>query len=273
MLDITAIPNMSDADLEAARAEAMAKADAVFDSIKERPRFSSHWLRRSMYDPTSAERLKAEQAAWDASNPGVADAAGAAQDYAEALRVEHEKRATHREREEWIYSTLDDAPRIRAVVQKGLDDSPAHDAVRDWARGKSWCLLLLGGVGCGKSTACGHFAIEVARKEERRPVWARAVEASRMSAFGDDAEQRFAKWREANLLVLDDLGTELMTPTWQQALDDILDYRYQHSLRTLLPTNLSAEEFKKRYGERIADRIRHEGTIRQLAGESMRRRS
>ena len=188
------------------------------------------------------------------------------------LDAEDSRRARRRERHEFALSSLDAVPRIRDTVTKGLKDTPAHDAVREWAKSPSWCLLLLGGVGCGKSTACGAHVFEVAKTEHEAPIWARAVEASRMSAFGEDAERRFRLWREAELLVLDDLGTELMTATWQQALDDILDFRYQHSLRTMMPTNLSAEEFKKRYGERIADRIRHEGTIRELAGPSMRSR-
>jgi DNA replication protein DnaC len=213
-------------------------------------------------------------AEWDAANPGLWEVACAAADRASYLREECDRRWTHRKSEARIASVMEGAPRILALVQAGLKDTAATDAVTEWARTKSWCLLLLGGVGCGKSTAAAKHALDFARANPNRtlPLWARAVESSRMSAFGDSAEDRFASWRVTPLLVMDDLGTELMTATWQQALDDVLDWRYQHSLPTILPSNLSPEEFKKRYGDRISDRIREDGTVRQLDSKSMRRR-
>jgi DNA replication protein DnaC len=72
------------------------------------------------------------------------------------------------------------------------------------------------------------------------------------------------------MLVIDDIGTEVQTPSWQQVLDDVLDARWQCSLATVLTSNLSAENFKTRYGERIADRIRDDGCVASLSGQSMR---
>lgn len=252
------------------------ESEAAHTACASRPRVDGDYLRRAMYDPKAKANLAKAQADWDAAHPSEAarrSAALASEDKRTALRSEQERRMRKAEANERALSVLDDVPRIKAMVLKGLNDTEAHDAVRDWARADSWCLLMLGGVGCGKSTAAGHYAAQQGLDWKSLPIWARAVEASRMSAFGDTAESRFASWRSCSLLVLDDLGTELVTPTWQQALDDILDYRYQHSARTILPTNLSAEEFKKRYGDRISDRIREGGTVRELAGKSMRRRS
>lgn len=265
--------NLTDTEVAETLANLDKEADAALDACFDRPRID---FRRSMYDPNAKANLAKAQLEWDAAHPEAAALRAAAiahDDQRTALREERRRRDQRREANERALSVLDDVPRIRALVLKGMDDTEAHDTVRDWGRSTSWCLLLLGGVGCGKSTAAGHFAYTQALDWQSLPIWARAVEASRMSAFGDTAEARFAAWRECSLLVLDDLGTELVTPTWQQALDDILDYRYQQSARTILPTNLSAEEFKKRYGERISDRIREGGTVRELASKSMRRRA
>lgn len=267
--------SLTDTEVTESLAKLDAEVEAALGACTTRPYIDGHYLRRAMYDPKAKSHLMERQAEWDAANPEAAARRAAAlelEPQREALRDERQRRERRREANERALSVLDDVPRIRALVLKGLDNTEAHDVVRDWARAPSWCLLLLGGVGCGKSTAAGDFAYRQGLDWKDLPIWARAVEASRMSAFGDTAEARFDAWRRCSLLVLDDLGTELVTPTWQQALDDILDYRYQHSARTILPTNLTAEEFKKRYGDRISDRIREGGTVRELAGKSMRRR-
>lgn len=266
---------LSDVEVSDELSRLDAEIEQALTDCASRPRIDGHYLRHALYDPKAKESLAKSQEEWDAANPESAArlaAARANDDRRDALREETKRRQTKREANERALSALDDVPRIRALVVKGLTNTEAHDAVRDWARSSSWCLLMLGGVGCGKSTAAGDYTYRQGMDWAPLPIWARAVEASRMSAFGETAEARFASWRLCSLLVLDDLGTELVTPTWQQALDDILDFRYQHSARTILPTNLTAEEFKKRYGDRISDRIREGGTVKELSGKSMRRR-
>lgn len=269
MLDVyvVSLKAMSEDEFEAAHRKACEEATAAYAAESERPRWS--------FSVNGTTALVAAQAKWDAENPGLRKATEEADARREAVRDESERRRVVRWAEARIDAVLGTTPRILALIRSGPKDTPATDAVKEWARVGSWCLLLLGGVGCGKSTAAAAHAVEFTKSnpKSKLPIWARAVEASRMSAFGDSAEDRFASWREAPLLVMDDLGTELMTATWQQALDDVLDWRYQHSLPTVLPSNLSAEEFKKRYGDRISDRIREDGTVRQLDAKSMRRRS
>lgn len=172
---------------------------------------------------------------------------------------------------------LNVVPRVQARVKEGLERTEALDIVDSFDASKSlWCCLILGSVGCGKSTAAGFHAVrcasgEIGRRNQLDVMWLRVVEASRLSGFGEVAEERFSIMRRTKLLVLDDLGTEMMTPTWQQALDDALDYRYQHSLRTLITSNLDAKGFKDRYGERLADRIREDGMVRSISAKSMRK--
>jgi DNA replication protein DnaC len=219
--------------------------------------------------------LKARQLAWDLAHPTEAALVVKREsevEREELIQKELQRRYAEAAAEERALGVLEDVPRIQAKVRAGLSPTEATGIIAEWESAPAlWCLLLMGGVGCGKSTAAGaHIAKEARKKSRWTPIWVRAVEASRMSAFGQEAEERFGSWRCASVLVVDDLGTELMTPTWQQALDDILDYRYEHSLRTILPTNLRAADFKARYGERISDRIRQDGMVRELSGGSMR---
>lgn len=246
----------------------------------ERPRFD---LRRSVYGGVTKEQLATEQAAWDHQHPAEAERWAFSQtQFARLEEIDREldRLTTAARHYAHAVKALDVVPRVRAAVEAGLEETEATRALRDWeARQELWCCLIIGGVGAGKSTAAGAHVIAAGVREaergeyNRRPVWVRAVEAARLSGFGDDAAERFAAWRRAPLLVLDDLGTEMLTPVWQQTLDDVLDHRYQHSLRTIITTNLKADDFKSRYGERIADRIRQDGMVRELAASSLRRRS
>lgn len=245
-----------------------------------RPRFD---LRRSVYGGVTKEQLVLEQTAWDHQHPVEAERWAFSQtQFARLEEIDREldRLTTAARHYAHAVKALEVVPRVRAAVEAGLDETEATKALNDWdARPALWCCLIIGGVGAGKSTAAGAHVIAVGVREaecgeySRRPVWVRAVEAARLSGFGDDAAERFAAWRRAPLLVLDDLGTEMLTPVWQQTLDDVLDHRYQHSLRTIITTNLKADDFKARYGERIADRIRQDGMVRELAASSLRRKS
>lgn len=245
--------------------------EADVKACAERPRMD---MRRAMLVGGYRDEFKAQQAAWEERNPELAArwaGIGAKEQRLEQLRKDVFSLQGARQRREDALGVLADSPRILARVEAGLEDTESTAVFEEWeAAPKSWCLLIMGGVGCGKSTAAGNHAFRQALLGGSLPRWVRAVEASRLSGFGADALARFDAWRECSLLVIDDMGTEMLTPTWQQALDDILDYRYQHSLRTVLPTNLTAVEFKARYGARISDRIREEGMIREVAGKSMR---
>ena len=55
--------------------------------------------------------------------------------------------------------------------------------------------------------------------------------------------------------VLDDLGAEFSTQFTSSALYNIINSRITASLPTIISTNLSMDEFEKRYGERIFSRI------------------
>lgn len=270
-------------ELRALRKQVDTEMGGALHAVRhERPSFSPFLALKS---PGHLEEVRAAAEAWDLAHPGVQKSAVALEQLradidAELMRRDREDAVTH-----YAESALEDSPRVLKAVQAGMQDTPAWDAVREWGKlDNSWCLLLLGGVGCGKSTATGAWLIDFVRArmqkwvgdrvrgESVKPVWVRAVEASRHSGFGIDTEKRLALWRSTWLLVIDDMGTELMTPTWQQVLDDVLDYRYQQQALTILPSNLSADEFKARYGARITDRIRHDGTVRTLDAKSMRKR-
>ena len=77
-------------------------------------------------------------------------------------------------------------------------------------------------------------------------------------------------WR--GLLLLDEIGAEISGRSdWGgMILERLLDERYLNELPTIMATNLTADGFKERYGERLTDRLRESGEFLSIAGGSRR---
>ncbi len=76
----------------------------------------------------------------------------------------------------------------------------------------------------------------------------------------DAAEERQARddtrrYLSCDLLILDDLGSELTTPLVQSTLYEVVNSRLQADKRTIISTNLSMEQIAQRYTPQIASRI------------------
>lgn len=151
-------------------------------------------------------------------------------------------------------------------------------AVKGFIASRSPFLVLFGGVGSGKTCASLHALAQLQKPlyDEWNEVWdcragrfIRAVEAARLSRF-DDSE----KWDDllrVRWLVLDDLGVESMNDYWRERLNELIDVRYGNKLRTIITCNLSPEEFKAKYGDRIASRIREDGMVAGCGTTDFRR--
>lgn len=124
--------------------------------------------------------------------------------------------------------------------------------------------VLSGGVGVGKSVAAA-YAI-------RRVGMGRWVSAREFSRLGHDAAEKILPYRRTKLLVLDDLGLEHDDAGgWAVGnIQALIVERFDDAKLTVMTTNLDAETFKKRYGERVVDRIRGGGRFSKVPGDSMR---
>ena len=66
-------------------------------------------------------------------------------------------------------------------------------------------------------------------------------------------EERFDDIRKAQLLLLDDFGTQNASAWAQEKLFQIINYRYINRLSTIITTNLSLEEIEERIRSRLQD--------------------
>lgn len=226
---------------------------------------------------------------WRAANPKLAqawdealaeDAARRAAALAESERAEEQQRRRQVLLEAAPQRLLDLGAPLRAVDawRSELDASaPGVRAVRRMlAEGKSFCLLS-GKPGGGKTVAAVVAMADrllEARDEDLPALFVRAGEGAQLGFFSARDRELLEQMRTAGLLVVDDLGPEALFDgsIWKSILDDVVDVRYSNRLPTVLTTNLDAEQFRKRYGGRIADRVRHAGILEDCGSESRRKK-
>ena len=66
-------------------------------------------------------------------------------------------------------------------------------------------------------------------------------------------DELFESIRTAPLLILDDLGAHSSTPWAEEKLYQLVNYRYNHRLPTVITTNLTLDELDERLASRLAD--------------------
>ena len=139
-------------------------------------------------------------------------------------------------------------------------------------------LLFSGGTGLGKTFLSGCIAREVSRRgysvvyDTAISLFA-AFEARRFSR--DAGEERQARddtrrYLGCDLLILDDLGSELTGPLAQASLYEVVNGRLQAGRHTVISTNLSLELIAQRYSPQLTSRIG--GLYRELTfyGDDLR---
>lgn len=138
-------------------------------------------------------------------------------------------------------------------------------------------LLLVGGVGSGKTFMVSHVANSIVNyimlhnigkwnswseyENEDLLYASEPVIFATTSDMLDDLrkhphEYAYERYQKCSLLILDDLGVERSTDWSLEILFKIINYRYNEELPILITTNLTPEELKEHIGDRIFDRIR-----------------
>ena len=120
-------------------------------------------------------------------------------------------------------------------------------------------LLCMGGVGLGKT----HLSVAIAREliEKGYGVYYASVENLvtnlQREKFGktDGDFSYFQAVEDADLMIVDDLGTEFNTPYSKTAIYEIVNSRLLSGKSTIINTNLTMDELKERYDARIASRF------------------
>lgn len=142
---------------------------------------------------------------------------------------------------------------------------------------KSGSLLLTGGAGLGKTFLSACIARTVSEKgfsvayQTAGESFA-AYEGLRFgrTADPDAARDMLRRLEECDLLVLDDLGTEMTTAFTVACLYELVNTRLTSGKSTVISTNLDPSELAGRYSEQIASRINGEYVVLRFYGEDIR---
>lgn len=150
------------------------------------------------------------------------------------------------------------------------------DRLKEYAFGfsdNSENLLIFGGTGLGKT----HIASAIAKVviEQGYDVF---YESALNIIYDFDAEQfggkergsRTDKYFDCELLIIDDLGTEMTNQFTQMWLYNLINTRINKCKPTIISTNLKQEDLQEKYEPRIVSRIVGSYRTIPLKGEDVR---
>ena len=139
-------------------------------------------------------------------------------------------------------------------------------------------LLLTGQTGVGKTFLCNCIAKELLDNGFTvlyftAPQLFKLFEEARFHRedMQDDSKNLLNMLFDADLLIIDDLGTESISTVTISDLFNVINSRYLKQTSTIISTNLTYKQLTERYADRIISRILGQYTILKLYGEDIRK--
>lgn len=137
-------------------------------------------------------------------------------------------------------------------------------------------LFFYGTVGTGKSFLSGCIARELLQSGRSVLYFSASGLFDTLAHYSFDSKAREAQqdfyedFYGCDLLIIDDLGTEITNSFVTSQLFSCLNERHLRGKATLASTNLSLEELRDRYSDRIFSRISSSFTLCKLTGPDIR---
>ena len=134
-------------------------------------------------------------------------------------------------------------------------------AFQELITGTEWFMLMVYGVtGNGKTHCCEATVIALYDKgiKCQRLKWSdiiRSFKASFNNKLDMPYEEKFNQIRARKYLIIDDVGMGSTGGNWEWGeLEDIVDYRLEHGLFTIITTNLDLKDIPERIVSRFRDK-------------------
>lgn len=163
-----------------------------------------------------------------------------------------------RENMEWVYNTC-------------------RTYAETFTPGVSGNLLLMGGTGLGKTFLSAAIARVVSEKgcsvvyDTAGSIFRRFESQKFRREDGEEADADVERVLHCDLLILDDLGSELTTPFIQSALYELVNTRLITGKHTVISSNLSLRDIALRYSGQVSSRIAGEYRLLEFWGEDIRK--
>jgi DNA replication protein DnaC len=158
------------------------------------------------------------------------------------------------------FQSFDTKGSIRAEPEERATLRAALQAAQSFARSPQGWLLLQGGTGSGKT----HLAVAICGEVLKRGQSVFYVKVPDLldhlrAAFGPESklssDRLFQLVKESPLLILDDLGTEMSTEWAEKKLEQLIVYRHDAALPTVITTHFLIEQLEKSR-PRVASRLK-----------------
>lgn len=133
-------------------------------------------------------------------------------------------------------------------------------------------LILVGGYGSGKT----HLAAAIANNlvDKAIPVlfdtYIGHLDRIKADFKELDEYSHLLKMKSIPMLVIDDLGKEKKTDWSQQILFDVMNYRYEHYLPTVITTNMNMQMLAAHVEGAVASRLMETSEVVQTASGDFR---
>ena len=163
----------------------------------------------------------------------------------------------------------------REAAQRNLEICQSF--ARDFRPGKQ-NLLLFGAPGLGKTFLSACIARTVSEEgfsvvyDTAGNIFAQ-FELKKFQRDAQDAQEakdETRRYLNCDLLILDDLGSELTTQFTQTALYELVNTRLVAGRNTVISSNLTMEEVARRYSPQIASRLEGEYHVLHFFGDDIR---
>ena len=143
--------------------------------------------------------------------------------------------------------------------------------------GRSMNLFFNGGTGLGKTFLSACIARVVAENgfsvvyDTANSIFSK-FEDEKFSKSEDMTKTRdsIKRYMECDLLIVDDLGTEMTTAFTVSALYELINSRLMSNKKTVISSNLSLNALKDRYSMQIMSRLEGEYQVLTFYGEDIR---
>jgi DNA replication protein DnaC len=151
-----------------------------------------------------------------------------------------------------------DSRRLNLPIEQRQNLEAAYQVALQYAESPEGWLIFQGVNGCGKT----HLAAAIVnyRFEARKPALFQTVPDlldHLRSAFAPGSQTSYDELFNAvcntPLLVLDDFGEQSATPWAQEKLYQVINYRYNARLATVITTTCSFDEIEPRVSSRMVD--------------------
>ena len=124
--------------------------------------------------------------------------------------------------------------------------------------------------GVGKTHAAYAVANTVVAREQVLGACYTMIGLNEAFRPGNDPTA-YATAQTADLLLVDDLGREQISPWTLERLQGVLDARWSNERKTIITTQVPGDQMVARYGDPIVDRLRDDSWTLPIVGGSRRK--